>query len=485
MATGLSPAPGRLRSLLLGTGALMLAVGATCPAIADVNITPAATVQVIGTDNLRKQPSNEESDAVLQSEAAVQISADTLKLKFLGSPSLMYDAFAENSDLNELTGEVLANAIVTVVPEFLTLDGSAQISDEFLNVLDQSATGLPNGGPQSRITNLQAGAAVSTKLGDVADVKLRGSVATVQSEPIGGAPSTAALQDAVSYSGSVLITNGDRSRNAVWQVRASVLREHRADSQDFQSADAVASVTVKVTPRIHAVMRGGYEDISGIGLSDISDTVWGAGFMYDIGNSSRVTAEWGHRFGRDSWSGDMDIQLSDRMGLSASYSERIESQQERLSRQLGDLFAEANSLPTPSLPGSTTPGQNLIDDTFYVKDALLSIDFTGLSRTFSLTGRYNDREFTSLPQGDTTAGLTFSYSEVLLKDLVFGLSGSYDTVLDSTVGSTTGDRLVGSGLLSFKLGANASANLQYTWSKTSAIVEVTENVASAAITHSF
>lgn len=469
----------------MGPGALGFSVMLACAANADVNITPAVTLQAIGTDNLRKTASNQESDAVLQSAGSVQVSADTLKLKLLGTASLMYDAFAQNSDLNELTGSALANAIVTVVPGFLALDGSAQVSDQFLNVLDQSATGLPNGGPQNRITNLQAGAAITSKLSDVADVKLRGSIATVQSDPIGNAPSTATLRDAVSYAGSVLITNGDRSRNAVWRLSASVLQEHRQDTQDFQTADATASISVRVTPRVHAVMRGGYEDISGIGLSDISDAVWGGGFIYDVGDVSQISAEWGHRFGRDSWSGNMDLRLSNRLGLNASYSERIESQQGRLSRQLGDLFDLSNSLPTPTLPDQTTPGQSLIDDTFYVKDALLSIDYVGISQKFTLAGRYNEREFTVLPQGDRTAGLTFSYSEVLLKDLVFGLSGSYDTVLDSTLGSSNGDRIVGSGLLSFKLGANASANFQYTWSRTSAIADVTENVASAAVTHSF
>lgn len=469
-----------------------LAVGAGCAVMlsvrlahADVEINPALTVQAIATDNLRKQPSNQEGDVALQSVGVVQVSASTQKLSLLGSASLLYTAFAENSDLNRLTGSGLANAQVTAIPGFLYFDGSAQISDEFLDVLDQSATGLPNGSPQNRVTNLQAGAYITTKLADLADVKLRGSLATVQSEALSDTPPAATVGDAVSYTGSLLVTNGQRSRNAVWRLTANITQEEYDNSDEFRSADASAGVQLRVTPRVHVVARGGYEEISGTNISEIEGTQWATGLVYEIGDASQFSVEWGHRYGRESWSGDLNLKLSDRIIMTAGYSERIESQQGRLSRQLGDLFDESNSLPTPQLPSPTTPGQTLVDDIFYVKDALLSFGYVGLSNSLTVSGRYSERDFSLLPSGDRTAGISATYSEVLLKNLVLGLSGTYDTALDTPLGISNGERVVGSTLLSYNLGERASASIQYTWSRTNSVDDITENVASAGITHSF
>lgn len=475
----------RPASLRLLAGTVLFGFSLSSPAHAGFEVKPAVTLQAVATDNLRKQATNKEGDAVLQSIGAVQVSADTLRLKLLGSASLMYDAFAENSDLNRLTGNGLANAQATIIPGFLFLDGSAQVSDEFLDVLDQSATGLPNGSPQNRVTNLQAGTYVTTKISDVADLKLRGSVATVQSEALKNTPSGATLGEAVSYAGSLLITNGERSRNAVWRLSANITKEDRNNSDEFQSADAAASLQLRVTPRVHVVARGGYEDISGTSITSIKDELWAAGLLYEIGDASSFSAEWGHRYGRESWSGDLDLKLSEHFKVNASYAERIESQQGRLSRELGDIFNQTDSVPTPQLPNPVTPGQSLVDDIFYVKDATLRIGYAGLSETFTLTGRYSERDFSLLPNGDRTAGVSATYSEVLLKDLVLGLTGTYDAALDTPVGVSDGARMVGSGLLSYRLGERASATFQYTWSRTSAVDEITENVASAGITHSF
>lgn len=479
-------APVRMPKLL---GVAMLAAGAglcsATAALADIDVSPSVSIQAIATDNLRRQASDPESDAVLQTVGSVQVSADTLRLKLLGTASLLYDAFAESSELNRLTGNGLANAQLTVVPGFMFLDGSAQVSDEFLDVLDQSPTGLPNGAAQSRVSNLQAGVYVTTTAADMADIKLRAGVATVQSDALDSSPTPLSLSDTVSYSGGAVVTSGARSRNLVWTLAANIVQEEREDVVSFRSADATASVKIRVTPRVHVVAQGGYEDISGAGLTAIKDELWAAGINYEIGNESVFELDWGHRYGRESWSGTLDLKLSDKFVLGAEYSERIESQQGRLGRQLSDLFDQSNSLPTPQLPSAATPGQSLVDDVFYSKDALLSIAYTGLSESFSLTGRFSERDFSNLPLGDSTIGVTATYSEVLIKDLVLGLSGTYDTVVDSPLGVSDGDRTVGSGSLTYRLGERASASFQYTWSRTEAGDSVTENIASAGITHSF
>jgi uncharacterized protein (PEP-CTERM system associated) len=470
-------------ALLLSIAALPMWTVLAAPATADVQITPSAGLRVIATDNLRRQPTNEEGDVALEAVAGVSASASTLRLKFLGSASLMYDAFAENSDLNRLTGNALANVQVAVVPEFLYVDGSVQVSDEFLDVLDQSGSGLPTGAPQNRVTNVQAGAYVTTKVADVADLKLRGSMAAVQTEALDGSGST--LGDAVSYSASVLLTNGDRSRNAVWRLSGSTTHEERENDEEFNSSDAAGSVALRVTPRIQAVVRGGYEDISGTNIDDIEGTIWGAGLIYRIGDRSQFNAEWGQRFGRQSWSGELDLQLSDRMVMGASYNERIESQQGRLNRQLNELFDLANSLPTPALPSTGTPGQSFVDGIFYTKDATIDIGYAGLSQNFTIAGRYSERDSLQTTLNDRTAGITAAYSEVLLKDLVLGVTGSYEAALDSAVGFADGRRYVGSGILTYQIGPNAAASLQYTWSRTSAVDDITENVATAGIRHTF
>jgi uncharacterized protein (PEP-CTERM system associated) len=480
---GNGPYIGACRSAWPGIAMAMLLLAH--PAAADIEITPNATVQALATDNLRKSATDPEGDAILQSVAGIQITGETQRLRFLGTGSLLYTAFAENSSLNRLSGNMLSNAQVTVIPDFLYVDGNAQISDEFLDIADQSATGLPNGGAQNRIFNYSLGSYIKTEILDVADAMLRGQYSAVQTDPLDGTSSLVSLGDSLAFQASFLITNGERSRMAVWQLSGNLSKEERENDETFESANSQASLKLRVTPRVHVVGRVGYEQISGSTIDDINGEIWGAGLVYEIGDDSRLTVEWGRQFGRESWSGELDVKMSQSLALRGAYSERLESQQARLGRTLGDLFDQSNSLPNPQLPAPITPGQNLIDDVFYVKDATFDIVYSKLDRSLTVGGRLSQRNFTSTNGNDETAGVAAKYSEVLLRDVFLDLLGSYDGTIDTLPGQTPTDRFTGSSVLSYRLGERSTAQFQYTWSRTNNVDEVTENVVGAGFSHTF
>ncbi len=465
---------------------LVLSFAATTGlAHADITFAPSASVQANATDNVRRQASNQEGDVVFVTQAGVVVDADTLRLKFLGTGSLLYSAFVENSASNRLSGNLLANAVVNVVPDFLFIEGSAQISDEFLNVAGQSATGLPNGNAQARIFNYQLGSYIKTEVLGKADAILRGQMSAVQSDPLDGAASITALSDSIAYQASALITNGGRSHIAVWRLTAGYTLEERGNNQSFRSGDALLGVTVRVTPRIHAVGEVGYEDISGTTMDPINGTIWSAGVTYKIGEASTASADLRHRFGQDSWSGNLNLALSERLFLTASYEERLESQQLRLGRALTDVFGQQGNLPPPPVPVPVSLDEDLVDDLFYTKDANAGVVYKTFNRSFEISAQFSQREIQALNTSDETAGLTATYTETVLRDLLLDLSGTYDATLEARTGQVPTDRYTGSGGLNYRLNETTAAQFRYTWSRTDATDTISENVASAALTHAF
>src|SRR5262249_52384733 len=157
--------------------------------------------------------------------------------------------------------------------------------------------------------------------------------------------------DSIIYQGGGLLTNGPRSHIVQWKLSADYTLEDRDDGREFTSADGLAGVTVRVSPKVHLIGRVGYELIDDPTIPDIHDLIWAGGGTYTIGEASDITAERRHRFGRDAWYANVNLAMNSQFSLNGGYEERLESEQLRLSRSLGEIFEQTGALapatPTP------------------------------------------------------------------------------------------------------------------------------------------
>jgi uncharacterized protein (PEP-CTERM system associated) len=446
-------------------------------------IRPTLSLEVNASDNIRRTADNRQSDIVFVPDAGLSITGEVSHLKMFLDADLRYYNFLNESSLDRLTGNLLTHGTLTAVPGFLFVDASAQISDEFLKVTDQSPTGLPNGNSQTRIINTQVSPYITTELFDDADLTLRARIADVQfSELEGMAPSTAP-SDSIIYQGGGLLTNGPRSRIVQWRLSADYTLEDREDGSEFSSADGLAGVTVRVSPKIHLIGRVGYELVNDPTINDIRDVIWAGGATYTIGEASEITAERRHRFGRDAWFANMNLAMNSQFSVTGGYEERLESEQIRLSRSLNEIFEQTGSLP--AAPTQVSLGEDLIDDTFFVKDARLGARYRTDETTFDLSAILSERDFTSLNTHDQTAGVSTRFSERLPANLRLELSGSYNATLEARIGQVETQTYSASGGVTYVLSGFANANLTYTWAQTNGLDTISENLISASLSKSF
>jgi len=463
-----------------------------CAAAADpaamlqgVQIRPSLSLEIIASDNVRRTATHHRSDVVVAPQAGLFVTGETRRLKLFASANLHYDEFLEDSTLNRLTGNLLGHGTLTIVPDFFVVDASAQISDEFLRVADQSPTGLPNGNPQTRVLNTQLSPSLTTDFLGEADATLRASVAEVQFSNLQGAAPSASLSNSTIYQGSGLLTNGARSRMMEWRLSGDYTFEPRADGQDFSSADGLFGLTFRVTPKIHVVGRVGYEMISDPAIPDIRDAIWSGGFSYNLGSSSVVTAERRHSFGRDSWYGNMNLAVSSLISVTGGYEERFENEQRRLSRFLTDIFNQGGT--PPPQPSPVSLGENLVNQAFFVKDARLGASYKTEHSGFDLSATLSQREFTGLATRDETASIIARYTETLPANLLFDLTGSYYATLESQTGVAKTHAYTASGGFTYRLYEDVGARLTYVWTQTetNGVEPISEDLVTASVSKTF
>jgi len=202
-----------------------------------------------------------------------------------------------------------------------------------------------------------------------------------------------------------------------------------------------------------------------------------------IGEHSEITAERRHRFGRDAWYADMNLALSSQLSMTGGYEERLESQQLRLSRSLSEVFGQTGALP--ALPTSVSLGQDLINDTFFVKDARLGASYRSEERLFDVSTFLSRREFNALSTHDETAGVSTRFTEILPSRLRLELTGSYNAILEARIGQIKTQFYAASGGLNYPLSEFTNARLTYTWSQTDGLDTISENLISATLSKTF
>jgi hypothetical protein len=240
---------------------------------------------------------------------------------------------------------------------------------------------------------------------------------------------------------------------------------------------------VKATPKLSVIGRVGYEIIEDPTIPDIRDVVWAGGLSYQIGEASTITAERRHRFGRDAWYGDVNLALSSRVTMTGGYEERFESEQQRLSRSLNDLFAQSGALP--ALPTPVSLSEDLVDQTFFVRDARLGASYRTNQSSFDLSATIAEREFTAVSDSDRSAGVSTRFTQALPSDFRLDVSGSYSATLEPRIGQERTQSYTASGGFIYTMSDSANARLEYIWSRTDGIATIDENLVTASISKSF
>lgn len=446
---------------------------------------PSIGIEVNATDNVRREVTNKDSDIVAVPRLGLDMDAKTDDLDLFVNAGLVYHSFFENSSLDRFSGSLLAHATLTAVPNLLFIDANAQISDEFLNIADVSATGLPNGTPQARIFNYQLSPYVKAILFGEVDSLVRARVSAVRTDTYGLTIPTPTLGNSLAYQAAAVFGNGERGRVVEWRLSGDYTREERDGGREFTSSDGLLGLTFHVTPRIDLLARGGYEELTDPGITPIRGEIWAGGALYKLGDASFVTGEYRHRFDRDSWFGKAELAMTSRLFVSANYEERVESQQLRLGRSLSDLFNQQASIPPPPAPAPFSLDEDFVDQVFYARDAQLGARYITPERSFALAAKLSRREFETLATDDKTAGVTATYSERFHTKLTLNLVGDYNARLDAPTGLIPVDRYTASSGLVYLLSETASARLQYTWSQTTGVDTITENLISASMAKSF
>lgn len=385
-----------------------------------------------GTDNVDGTPGGGDADLISTISLNLFMTEQTRLTQFAAGGTVDFQDFAHTSSLNNAGLGANGSGSVTLVDNFLTIDGDGSISDQFINQFAAPVTARATTAGRARQAAFEVGPHLTTSVGDLIDLEGRARYAQVDVQPLAGTTLPAGLagnSEIEQYLGRIATSQNIRA------YQMTITGEYLKDDNGFRLYNGLYSLYVGPSDGLQIVGRGGYESTTDPGITDIKGPVWSAGFIARPGRNGYIRVEYGSRFERPTWNAFAQVALTPVVQLSASYLRTLETEQALIARSLTDLtdFSVDQPIGTPSVP--TFVALNLVNATFLTDDANLSLTWQP-NRTTDvalLVGESHRNIFsTGTDERFLVSGINISHR--MTRKLTLGFDVAFDKTLESSTG---------------------------------------------------
>ncbi len=341
------------------------------PVLAEFRFEPTLSVEERFSDNVDQDPDGQRTHAFITD---VTPAAD---LRWTGSrvtTTLDLSVTARHQTAGEDEGEdvlpdVAGLANAELVREHLFLDASAAASTELLNTREQDTESN-----KSIVQTYSASPSLVGSFGDFADAetfyRFTQVIETGGSSSGGGQGGGEDLDDEQTHQVGAALTSGTDFSQIRWTLSGEASESDRKAENDVGTEGDVSRRDVAldleyIIDRSFSLLGGvGYQQFDDGDIeNDIDGMTWNTGFRWRPGTRTELTATYGKRDNANSFAGDLRHELGPRTSIFASYSEVLETGQERLADDLsaigtdpdtGDLIDTRTGQPFETSTSTTT-----------------------------------------------------------------------------------------------------------------------------------
>jgi uncharacterized protein (PEP-CTERM system associated) len=433
------------------------------------------------SDNIDQGPDGErEAGFVTRAGPGISISGESARVRAAFNGDLAgVNQFGGDDEGFSLDPDIAGTSTTEIAEDVLFFDLSAALSRQLLDSRDSNSASGASTSNRDFVATVTASPYLLHRLGDFADAEWRYSISPVivDSDDEG---------DVLSHDGSFILNSGSDFTQFGWTWTNRVGQEMREDESDIETASTDFGVTYPLP------FWDGFALIGGIGYEyragdededdNFDGLTWRGGFSYNPHPDFSLEATYGRRDDDENFGGSLSYQVGPKTSIFASYSEALESSQQRAISNLGRLTIDP---VTGELVDEN--GEPFDDDDPFAFD-------DGTTRTKTLrvgaSHRSGRNSFNLTGSGGTSEGgnqgneefyeARFSWSRSLSTDLNLSSSASYewndyqdDDRTDNTYGINLG--------LSYRLAADVRTFLNYNF-ETQDSTEDDENYYENAVT---
>lgn len=443
------------------------------------------------TDNARLTAANKDWDLISTSRLETAITGQTRRSQFSMAGTVSYQNFLSNQDFGLANVGLRAFGQVELLKRLAFADAHAAISDIQINPFGAGATARATPGGQTRATTYDAAGFITPRLFNLIETLFRARRSHVEFNDIGPGGGAGVLTEATLDQLSGYITT---STNEVRKWQMTVTGEDIRQGDTFHLYNGIYSLYAGEPNGIQAVGRFGYENISDPGITDLQGIIWSAGVIARPKGRSYIRVEFGERYNKPTWDGNLSIALTPKLFVTGTYLRTLETLQARIHRSLTDITGQPTdpSLPVPNLPFpillTLVNGTYLADDinagVIYLIDpvdpkSVRPGENVGHAGEFLvLDGTHSKRRnlFTGL--NDNTQSYTARYGRELNRTLNLGIELGYGKSLQTSPPTSANQSYRVAFSLSYALTKRTEVTGTYSWARNApdAGAAVTENV---------
>ena len=410
-------------------------------------LTPSLNLSETYTDNVDLAPRGKaRSDLITTISPSLNIVGQTahVNLALTYDPQLLLFALGTSSPI--VQQQLLGTAKIEVYPREVFVDGSASISQAYINNAGAFApTNLTTNKNLQTVEAVNFSPYILHHLGSYVDTETRYRFSTVSTGAAGiGTQNTNQLIST--------ITGGDYFGLLGWTLTSSYTKTNGLSTVAGSAASNASNidklerldVRYPIYDRLSATGSIGYESIKDPTLTTRPKGVlWDIGLRYDPSPYASVSFSYGHHPEGTDFAFSARYDVSAQTHLNASYTQTIETTQSLIAANLRGLIVGPGGVlidprtGLPVTPGPSGPGVipfSLTNGSFLDKRFSLDATATRGRNTYSVAA-YDDRQSDQVGQANTQAiGGTFNWFRQLWPNLTSNLNLGYARIsfLDGT-----------------------------------------------------
>jgi uncharacterized protein (PEP-CTERM system associated) len=424
----------------------------------ELTITNSLTTSQGYSDNIDLNPDGQKDEAfVTEVTPSMELRSTGARSEFAfdASPTLAYQTAGDDEGF-QFIPKVAGFGNLELSEELLFFEAATSVTKELLNA--QAADAESN---RDTVATIYASPYLASRFGPYATSELRYRFQQVFVDESGDAD----FSDDTIHTGLFTVGSEEGFSNLGWEFLARGSHNDRSSDSNIERADVLASLEYAVSPIFSLIGGGGYQYFDdGESENKVDDPAWEAGVrLHSPRGEVRLT--YGERDGDDSFRAEARYKVGAWTSLLASYSETLETGQERVLSDLssigedpdtGGLIDTRTGLPFD--PNTSTT--SLSNETTWTKALRGVITHARERNTIGLRGSIEDQNDQTSNDDEKIQTVEVFWERRMNRRWSFRITGAYEhSKFDDD--NTEDDEYRANGLVSYNIKQNLSAFASY------------------------
>ncbi|MDX2222073.1 MAG: TIGR03016 family PEP-CTERM system-associated outer membrane protein [Rhodospirillaceae bacterium] len=457
------------------------------------------------TDNVLVSETAKETDVIGTAVARAALRGNGNRGRINLAVDLGFDYYAHKTNLNSERYSGLLNGDLDLIQDYFNIAANAATQLQSTTVGGaQPATERSIGQNQTQVLTYSVDPTFRARAGDFASFQAGYSFqgSNFLDPPIDTA-ADAPASDSYTHSADISIAAGPAFGRFGWTLSGSASDTKLSNrpvgaigGDNSKRRNGQATLSYRVSAATLLLASGGYDDIEEATLNEATQEPYGrAGFEWRPSDRTEIRLEGGYRYGGPTFDASVSYAPREWLAVRASYTESIETQQQRFGGNLGGVIRdEGGNLIDPITgldPNVTDPNFDLSDQAFRSNRAQASVGGQIGRNSYALTGSYEIRNANTVETDQWSVGL--SLGRQLAPRVTASVQGNYGKTapvagapLPGPLPAVSTEDISASAQLDYQLGPSVYLSLQYIFSdRTSDIINSRENVGVLSLSRRF